>query len=132
MPNPTYETLNIGGHSRLVSDIFTKIRDRYASVAYVVSHTTAEWNQLTSLQSRKDCLYIYTDHQVKDGDNIPGLKIGDGNAFVVDLPFLDDIYSSHIADQIAHVTSADRTFWDNKVTCYIDPNQNDKLIFSKN
>lgn len=97
----------------------------------ILFNTTAYWNSQTTLVSQEGYIYIYTDHQTKDGDDIPGIKVGDGNAYVVDLPFMDDVYAAHIADSVIHVTQADKTSWNNKVTCYIDPNKADKLVFSK-
>jgi len=38
-------------------------------------------------------MYIYSDYKVveKDGEEIylPGIKIGDGKAFLIDIPFLN-------------------------------------------
>lgn len=53
----------------------------------VITHTTAEWAQLTSLVSEKDVIYIWSDYKVKDGTPIPAMKVGDGDAYVLDLPF---------------------------------------------
>lgn len=97
----------------------------------VISHTTEYWAQNPTV-SQKDVIYVFTDHQQLDGEDIPGIKIGDGNAYVMDLPFCDDVYSRHIADRILHITQEERNFWNNKVTCYIDPFQADRIVFSKN
>ena len=99
---------------------------------YVISHTTAEWAEMITYVSQKDYIYVYTDYQQVDGKDVPGIKIGDGNAYVVDLPFIDEVYARHITDRVLHITQEEREFWNNKVTCYIDPFQADKLIFSKN
>lgn len=97
----------------------------------VISHTTEEWNALYGLVSKKDYIYVYTDHQ-KDGEiDIPGIKIGDGNAYVVDLPFCDDLYAKHINNTVLHITDEERDFWNNKVTCFIDPYHDDRVIFTK-
>lgn len=98
----------------------------------VISHTTDEWNALYELVSKKDYIYVYTDHQ-KDGEtDIPGIKIGDGNAYVVDLPFCDALYANHINNTVLHITNEERDFWNNKVTCFIDPYNDERVIFSKN
>lgn len=97
----------------------------------ILYNTTAYWSAQTTLVSKEGYLYIYTDHQVKDGENIPGFKVGDGQAYVTDLPFIDELYSDHIADTVIHVTQLDKNSWNNKVTCFIDPNKADKLVFSK-
>ena len=80
----------------------------------VKSATVAEWAQQTSLISEKDVIYVYTDHQTDDGKNIPGIKIGDGLTYVVDLPFVDTIYMKHITDTDIHITAEERAKW-NKV-----------------
>ena len=98
----------------------------------VISHTTDEWNALYELVSKKDYIYVYTDHQ-KDGEtDIPGIKIDDGNAYVVDLPFCDALYAKHINNTVLHITDEERDFWNNKVTCFIDPYNDERVIFSKN
>lgn len=98
--------------------------------SYIYSDTTAGWASQATLVAQANNIYVYTDYQSASGQNIPGIKIGDGNAYLIDLPFIDTIYAQHIADSEIHVSSTDRTNWDNKVTCYIDPNDNTKLIFS--
>lgn len=81
--------------------------------------TTTYWNSQTSLTSQADTLYIYTDYRVDgQGNAIAGIKVGDGGAYVVDLPFTDAIAAEHIADTTRHITSAEREFWNNKVRCY--------------
>ena len=82
----------------------------------VKSATTAEWVQQTSLTSEKDVIYVYTDYQTDNGKNIPGIKIGDGLAYVVDLPFVDTIYMKHIADTDIHITAEERVKWNKAIT----------------
>lgn len=82
----------------------------------VKSATTAEWAQQTSLTSEKDVIYVYTDHQTDNGKNIPGIKIGDGLAYVVDLPFVDTIYMKHITDTDIHITAEERAKWNKAIT----------------
>jgi len=101
------------------------------NVPHILFNTTAGWGAQASLQSQSGYLYVYTDHQTLDNVNIPGIKIGDGNAYLIDLPFIDAVYIQHIADSVIHVTQGDRNFWDNKVTCFIDPDKGDKLVFTK-
>ena len=97
----------------------------------IYCNTTAYWESLPSLQSEKDAIYVYTDHQQLDGNDVPGMKIGDGNAYLIDLPFVDAVYAEHIANSIIHVTQEDRLVWDNNVTCFIAPDKDDKLVFRK-
>lgn len=95
----------------------------------VLFNTTAGWNAQTTLVSDANTLYVYTDHQTdSQGNNVAGIKAGDGSAYVVDLPFTDAIATEHIADTTRHITSAERNFWNNKVRCYYA--SGDNLIFT--
>ena len=54
---------------------------------------------------------------------VPGIKIGDGSAYVVDLPFVN-------------ITSEQVNFWNNKVNCYLeteltDEGNNETLVFTR-
>lgn len=96
----------------------------------VLFNTTAGWNEQGMLVSKANTLYIYTDYQVIDGDTIAGIKVGDGNAYLIDLPFTDKALMSHIADNTRHITNSEREFWNNKVRCYYAGT--DQLIFTTN
>ena len=102
----------------------------------IYSNTTQSWNEQTTLISESGALYIYSDYNVVDGVNIPNIKVGDGQAYVVDLPFVsDDIRAtllSHINDSGIHVTVQKKNYWDNKVTAFIDSNDPENLVLSKN
>ena len=101
-------------------------------VTKVLYADTATWNSQAQLVSQQGYIYIYSDHQQdSSGNNIPGIKVGDGNAYLIDLPFSTKLIDEHIADAVAHITSAERDFWNNKVTCYIDENNITRLVFSK-
>lgn len=83
----------------------------------ILAKTTAEWNALPGYVSKSGSIYIYTDYSKDDQSrDIPALKIGDGLAYVVDLPFM------------ASVTEADREFWNNKVSAAIHPTDNENLV----
>ena len=56
----------------------------------ILSNTTAAWSAKSTLVSKKDTLYIYTDHRTVDGVSIPGMKFGDGVSLLKDLPFMDE------------------------------------------
>lgn len=103
----------------------------------VYSDTTEHWNSQKDLVGRKGCLYIYTDHYVdQNGNPIPAAKIGDGNAYLIDAPFIDasvEIVQAHINDKVAHVTEDERDFWNNKVTAYLSADTDDeRLVLTKN
>ena len=116
------------GHERNNIHITPEERKRWNE--HVRCETTEYWEN-HPLQTTKGCVYVYTDYQQIDNNDVPGVKIGDGNAFLADLPFLDAVYAKHIADTVIHVTQADRDRWDNKVTCYLANYDDENLVFSK-
>ena len=104
--------------------------------------TTASWNLVGgSFTPLKGEVIIYSDYQTVDGKVIAGIKVGTGNAYVGDLPFVDedvrDKLLSHITDTSIHVTTAEKNFWSNKVN--IDDSDeivngtlnNETLIFTR-
>jgi hypothetical protein len=97
----------------------------------VYFNTTAGWAAQGSLVSEANTLYIYTDYQQdSEGNDIPGIKIGDGNAYLIDKPFLDTIYYEHVNDTDIHITAEEREFWNNKVRCYYSPTNDETVIFT--
>ena len=101
-------------------------------ISEILYNTTEYWNSQIGVQSQAGVLYVYSDYREEDGVYIPAVKIGDGNAYIIDLPFADDIYAKHIANKTMHVTNEERAFWNDKVTCFIDPLNDKKIIFTKN
>ena len=90
--------------------------------------TTANWNTARDFIPMQGEIIIYTDHgQMDDGYgntiNVPGIKIGDGNAYLIDLPFVgaDQRYAilqelrQHTNDWSIHVSEEDRNFWNTKL-----------------
>ena len=73
--------------------------------------TTAHWNAAVGMIPLKGEVIIYEDHQritqkvngVNKTITIPGIKIGDGMAYVQDLPFVDDDLRSRLIDHIDNV-----------------------------
>lgn len=89
------------------------------------SRTVEEWNAERDLISQENVLYIYSNYRTAQDDHgndvyLPGLKLGDGKAFLIDLPFLnsgamDQDILDHINNNVIHVSLADREFWNNKL-----------------
>ena len=105
--------------------------------------TRANWNNARGFIPLKGEMIIYTDWKPRyvvdtDGryvldsngqkirmyvDNepqfIPGIKIGDGMAYVQDLPFVDEELRArliaHIEDTEVHLLTGEREFWNSKV-----------------
>lgn len=83
--------------------------------------TTENWNAVRgTFTPLRGEVIVYSDYLVKpDRTRIPNIKIGTGNAFVGDLPFVDEDTRTkllaHIADTDVHVTASQKEFWNNKV-----------------
>ena len=108
---------------------------------FVKVKTTEEWNSDISLISQKGVIYVYSDYiteETESGEQInnPGIKIGDGLAYIVDLPFINGYIEKellkHINNSNIHVTLDEKNFWNNKFRCYISTKNNDQqnLIFT--
>lgn len=90
--------------------------------------TTANWRQNLTFIPLKGEIIIYSDYQteVVDGvtKNIPGIKIGDGTTYGIDLPFVDEDIRrellAHSQNGSIHISAEEREFWNNKVRCYIE------------
>ena len=104
----------------------------------IMSGTTEYWNDKPQLIPKKDTIIIYTDYQSKEEEgniiNIPGIKIADGSAFLIDQPFVDEdireVVGSHLSNSDIHITPQEREFWNNKVRCYLDTLEQDNIIFT--
>lgn len=105
------------GNSKTIAEIVRRLNQGGGGGTSVVVHTTAEWQQLTSLVSEKGGIYVWSDYKTEDGEDIPAIKIGDGLAYVVDLPFATQ-----------GITLDDINNWNNKVSARVS---GENLIFEK-
>lgn len=108
---------------------------RIDSGAAILSDTTENWNKKSTLISELNTIYVYVDHQTKTDEEgkevwIPGIKIGDGKAYLIDLPFSDELMIAHINDLGIHVTPEEKEFWNNKVRTYMDTVEGEQLVFT--
>ena len=100
----------------------------YKGKFLVKRDTTANWVAHKTFIPEKGQIIVFTDYGVKTDDQgnevlIPGVKIGDGKAYVVDLPFIGcsdaqgilDELRAHEHDQNIHVSAEDRRFWNGKL-----------------
>lgn len=125
--------LTLNSVTPLALDIPTTTAQR----ARALVDTTENWQQRTSYVPIKGEIIVYSDRNVIDGVNYPGIKIGDGLAYVVDLPFVGQdseltllgLINAHIEDMDIHVTEEEKNFWNNKLNYSID---GEKLIFNRN
>lgn len=89
--------------------------------------TTAQLNSDIIYVPERGQIIIYSDHGTITKNNqtynVPGIKIGDGSAYLVDLPFVGDdqiqtvllALQTHINDTTVHVSLSDREKWNNKL-----------------
>lgn len=115
--------------------MYTNLLKQYISdsTPKILYDTKANWDAQSSLVSEVGTVYIYSDYyQDSGGNDIPGVKVGDGNALLVHLPVMGKLYDEHMADTVKHITAAERTAWNNKVRCYLDGTNTDTLVFTTN
>ena len=90
---------------------------------YVRSGTKEYWATQADYIPPENMILIYTNEgQINNNGTItfsPRIKIGDGNSYCVDLPFVNqDIITKleqHINDNDRHVTLQEKQFWNNKI-----------------
>lgn len=102
--------------------------------------TLEGWNNKVNFIPEQGQIIIYTDKTTvvdEEGKTIkyPGIKIGDGNAYLIDLPFIGDdnveLLLDHINNRTVHITQEERIFWNNKLNC--ENHINDQtLILNRN
>lgn len=128
----TFEnTLDLSANVSTDQALSVDLGEIYQSGDCKVLYNTSEyWNAHPQLIAKKGYLYVYADYKQVDEQDVAGFKVGDGTSYLIDMPFTDLPLDEHIADTIRHITSEERDFWNNKVRCYIDPNNPQKLIFT--
>ena len=106
-----------------------------AGFRHIYYDTTANWNAQTTMVSEAGAIYIYSDYSMVDGVSVPGIRIGDGLAYLADLPFASQetmsILTRHINDSDIHITARERAFWNNKVTSVLDRLDAENLVLTK-
>lgn len=122
--NPVQSQAIYAALSNAVSDLELQMPKIYFGL-------TQYWNAEATLVGEKNSIYIYTDYQQKDGQNIAGIKVGDGSSYLIDAPFLDVLYLDHINDSAIHVTAEEKEFWNNKVTAYYSLTDLETMILTK-
>ena len=111
----------------------------HSNYARIEVRTTEEWNGYTQYVPDANRIIVYSDKSIVDGVPVPGIKIADGKAYVVDLPFVGDDLASefmnalqeHINDHQIHITEEERQFWNNKINYNVNE-QSENLILTRN
>lgn len=110
-----------------------------AIVHNVYTDTTANWDSKLLYIPEAGDIIIYIDKGTIEVDgsmvDVPGVKIADGLAYCVDLPFVGDDLSKalieHINNNAIHITEQERIKWNNKLNCQ-DVVQNETLMLNRN
>lgn len=115
------------------ADLLPVIKSTGGEIYY---DTEENWNSRPTLISKKGAIYVYSNHSYKDDDTpIPAIKVGDGLAYLIDMPFVDenigDALVSHIQDDVSHITDEERNFWNNKVGAFLLQSDEETLVLSK-
>ena len=121
-----FSRIKVGDGLTLVSDL-PFIDSSSLNGKVILVDTTANWNSQRTFIPHRGDIIIYTDKAtLADGTVVPGIKIGDGLAYGIDLPFVGDemldTFMEHINDAVRHITAQERTSWNNKINC------NDEVI----
>jgi len=106
-------------------------------------NTTAYWNAHPTIIPKKGEIYIYEDAQVTDANGntvtVPMMKIGTGNEYLGQLPFVGqqtaERLEAHIADNDRHINAGERDRWNSKLNADPDPNvhySNETIFFTRN
>ena len=115
-------------------DQIALINAKLDNKATIYAKTTEEWRQTPTLTAEKNTFYIYTDRdsminpETGQSVNIPGIKIGDGTSYLIDLPFIDSKFRDHINDTNIHITPQERTFWNNKNRGYVEDGKENLIL----
>lgn len=116
----------------------------------VTRDTTEHWNAARNFMPYAGEVIVYTDYKTKVVDEgtlsertieIPGVKIGSGNAYVQDLAFIGDYEAEQLLEHInngdIHVTLNDKTNWNNKLNVddyheVVTDGNKEILVFNRN
>lgn len=112
--------------------------------------TTDNWNNARGFIPKLGEVIIYTDYEKITKEvagktveiDVPNIKIGTGNGYVQDLPFVEEELRNklmlHIENMDMHTTLKEKLFWDNKVNIddefeqiYQDV-EDETLVFNRN
>lgn len=132
-----FSRLKVGDGTTFITEL-PFISTENVNDSKIFADTTVNWQANSSFIPAKGDIIIFFDKEtiIKDGEEIvvPGVKIGDGKAYNIDLPFVgDDIIEqlfAHISDSNRHVTLQEKKFWNNKINCE-DIVGNETLIFNR-
>lgn len=92
--------------------------------------TTETWDSQPDYISQRGYIYIYSDWRTDgEGRTVAGIKIGDGETLLKNIPFDQQEVIEHMQDTVIHITQQEREFWNNKERSNV---VNGTIIFTKN
>lgn len=122
------------------TDLETILKLLKQCYAKIYQDTEENWNIQVDMIAERNAIYVYTNHSYLDDGNgnltpVPAIKIGDGTSYLIDMAFvggeaLSD-WASHVNNNLIHVSEDDRTFWNHKVSSFVDDNDDETLVLSK-
>lgn len=116
----------------------TTLEEDIKGNAKVFYNTTDYWNNHKSFIPPVGSIVIYSDHGFADEKPVPAFKVGDGNAYLIDIPFSGEdirrILEAHIIDTSIHLSEDDRAKLNESVTCNTERLEDGsyRLMFSNN
>lgn len=133
--NGTELYLDVDANLSKVLDIELGTSKPGPSATIVHINTTSYWNSHPELIGEYGHIYVYSDYSIVSGRYVPAIKIGDGQAYLIDNPFVSSTQQQlldHINNRGVHITPAERTFWNNKVRCDETTVVGENIMFTKN
>lgn len=129
---------------KALEQLNAKINIAQSSILY---NTKAGWDAQPTLRTEANIVYVYTDaFTYNDGEKdikVAGIKIGDGNAYLIDAAFITDYlayqimelnerFQSHLDDDNRHINEGERSKWNNKLNYELSEVDDELLILNRN
>lgn len=95
-------------------------------------NTCEYWNAQKDLIPKAKQLIVYIDAVSYQGMSYPMVKFGDGNAYLQDLPFVNEatlkcLYD-HINDKVVHITEEERIKWNSAVKASVSSDESTLIL----
>lgn len=87
-------------HSTNVSSVMDISAQYIVGGSGIQKDTTAHWDQKVTFVPSNGDVIVYSDRNVINEVNYPGVKIGDGLTHLADLPFVGDDVASQIIEVV--------------------------------
>lgn len=127
--------------NRDTKDVTVKANGNVYSCS-IKNQTTEYWNEHVNYVPQKNEIIVYSDYIKISDDPLlygPAIKVGDGKAYVADLPFINSPYSQdfiseikkfedHISNSAIHVSSDDRERWNQKREYEVDEDEEELIL----